>query len=122
MGNDHDAPLFVMNEITIWGYPSNHSVCVHHRVGGPAAIRANGDQYWYWHDKLHRVDGPAIIRPASNSEEWYFMDQRHREGGPAIVAADGISLWNDHANQSPVTQGWFCHNAKHRVGAPKNGG
>lgn len=33
-----------------------------HRPGGlPAVIRPNGTLEWWWHDALHRTDGPARV-------------------------------------------------------------
>lgn len=32
-----------------------------HREDGPAAIYANGNQYWYKNGECHREDGPAIV-------------------------------------------------------------
>ena len=41
-----------------------------HRIGGPAAIFADGTEVWYQNGELHRVGGPAVIH--SNGEEhWY---------------------------------------------------
>jgi len=45
--------------------------------------------------KLHRDDGPAIIR-ADGSEEWYQHDKLHRDDGPAIIRADGSGEWYQH--------------------------
>lgn len=38
---------------------------------------------WYKNGKLHREDGPAIIRLSDKTEIWYFEGRRHRIGGPA---------------------------------------
>ena len=46
---------------------------VEHRVGGPALIRANGDQIYYQFGKTHRdpAEGPAVIlhRPSGSEAE-----------------------------------------------------
>ena len=34
-------------------------------------------------NKLHRLDGPAIVYMDA-SAEWYFNDKLHREDGPAV--------------------------------------
>jgi hypothetical protein len=44
-----------------------------HRVGGPAVIRPNGDRLWYQDGKLHRVDGPAVIY-WNGTKRWYLND------------------------------------------------
>lgn len=33
----------------------------YHRIKGPAVIWADGSEFWYKYDKLHRLDGPAYI-------------------------------------------------------------
>ena len=38
---------------------------------------------WYLNGKLHRVDGPAIIKH-DGKKEWFLNGQRHRVDGPAI--------------------------------------
>jgi len=43
----------------------------HHRIGGPAVVCINGDQYWYQYGKIHRIDGPAIIL-ANGKLEWWI--------------------------------------------------
>jgi len=63
-----------------------------HRVGGPARIRPNGYQVWYVNDKYHRVGGPAVIE-FDGSKYWYLNDERHREGGPAIIESSGYEDW-----------------------------
>ena len=57
---------------------------------------ANGDQFWYLHDKLHRVGAPAAI--TNDAEHWYFHGNRHREDGPAMVCTDGTLEWWVHGN------------------------
>ena len=52
----------------------------------------NGDIKWYLDGKLHRVDGPAIIR-ANGDQEWYLDGKRHRVDGPAITYANGDKEW-----------------------------
>ena len=63
-----------------------------HRVDGPAIIRANGDQEWYQAGKRHRVDGPAVTS-AYDTKEWYLDGKLHRVDGPAIILADGYKAW-----------------------------
>ena len=41
-----------------------------HRDNGPAVERANGDKFWYQHDKLHHEDGPAIEYTDGN-KKWF---------------------------------------------------
>ena len=63
-----------------------------HREDGPAIIRADGSQSWCLNDKLHREDGPAIIS-ANGTEIWCLNDKLHREDGPAIISANGTQEW-----------------------------
>jgi hypothetical protein len=60
----------------------------HHRVGGPAIERTNGDKIWYLDNNLHREGGPAI-ESHDGRKEWFVHGVRHREDGPAIEINDG---------------------------------
>lgn len=55
-------------------------------------IHPNGRQEWYVDGRLHRSDGPAVIR-ADGRQEWYVDGQRHRLDGPAVIYADGTQVW-----------------------------
>jgi hypothetical protein len=41
-----------------------------HRTDGPAIIKADGSQEWWIDNKLHRTDGPAYIRADGSQERW----------------------------------------------------
>ena len=75
-----------------------------HRDDGPAVIKADGTQEWYQHDELHRDDGPAVIK-AYRTQEWYQLGVRHRDDGPAVIKADG-------------TQEWYQRGVRHRDDGP----
>ena len=65
-----------------------------HRVGGPAVIKPNGTQEWWQHNQLHREDGPAIIG-ADGTEIWYKNGKEHRIGGPSYVDPKrGYESWS----------------------------
>ena len=66
-----------------------------HRDGGPAIIKADGTQIWCQHGEVHREDGPAVIE-ADGTQEWWQHDELHREGGPAEVKPDGTQIWRRH--------------------------
>ena len=57
-----------------------------------------GTQEWRVNGKLHRDDGPAVVR-ANGSQEWYRDGQRHREGGPAVIYADGSEEYWEHGER-----------------------
>ena len=63
-----------------------------HRLDGPAVIRADGTQIWYLNGQCHREDGPAFIE-ADGSQSWYRNNKRHREDGPAVIWPDGSQFW-----------------------------
>jgi len=42
-----------------------------HRIDGPAVIRADGTKIWYEKDKIHRIDGPAI-KNINGYKAWYI--------------------------------------------------
>ena len=68
------------------------------------AYNKNGNQYYYRNGKLHREDGPAVIR-ADGSQEYYRNGKYHREDGPAVIGVDG-------------TQYYFRNGMYHRVDGP----
>jgi len=43
----------------------------------------SGAKEWYANNKLHRLDGPAVIE--KNYEAWYVGGERHRSDGPARI-------------------------------------
>ena len=51
-----------------------------------------GSKQWRLHDKLHRVDGPAV-EYADGTKMWYLRGERHRTDGPAVEYADGRKQW-----------------------------
>ncbi len=63
-----------------------------HRLDGPAIIFASGTQEWRLNGQRHREDGPAIIY-CNGTQEWWVNGQRHREDGPAAIWADGYQEW-----------------------------
>ena len=72
-----------------------------HRVGGPAVIRPGPKfEEWYQHGKLHREDGPAII-DYYGSQYWFLNGKRHRTDGPAVVHHDGTLQWYEHGVRKP---------------------
>jgi hypothetical protein len=63
-----------------------------HRLDGPAIIWHNGDLDWYLNGRRHREDGPARIW-SDGTQEWWIEGQRHCEAGPAIIYNDGSRSW-----------------------------
>lgn len=63
-----------------------------HRTDGPAVIKKDGYKSWWIHGKKHREDGPAIERP-DGTKFWYIEGKTHREDGPAIEWNDGRKEW-----------------------------
>ena len=65
-------------------------------------IYPDGRQYWYFNDKLHRKDGPAVIFP-DGTQYWYLNGKLHREDGPAVIYSNGTQYWylngNDITNE-----------------------
>jgi len=49
---------------------------VHHRIGGPAAIREDMYEIWLVNGKKHRTDGPAMVSVNGNDREevWFLED------------------------------------------------
>lgn len=59
-----------------------------HREDGPALIRKDGTKLWFRYNRLHRENGPAVIYP-NGSCEWWFKNKLHRADGPAIELQEG---------------------------------
>lgn len=67
---------------------------------------------YHFHGKLHRENGPAIVRYANGtvySTEWYYSGKRHRRGGPAktigINNYELVEYWVDggrHREDGPA--------------------
>lgn len=39
-----------------------------------------------------REDGPAVIR-VDGTEEWWYHGKLHREGAPTVIKTDGTQEW-----------------------------
>ena len=63
-----------------------------HREDGPAIEYSDGTKYWYLNGKLHREYGPAF-EYVDGTKRWYLNGERHRTDGPAIEYADGSKKW-----------------------------
>ena len=61
------------------------------RLDGPA-VEIFGGRMWYFHGELHRLDGPAI-EDANGRKEWWVNGKLHRLGGPAIEDNNGANEW-----------------------------
>jgi len=61
--------------------------------GGPPKVpnglyHAPGMKYYIKDGRKHRLNGPAVIK-TDGYEAWYFEGELHREGGPAVRYPDG---------------------------------
>lgn len=74
-----------------------------HRIDGPAVIRIDGAKWWYQYGTLHRVGGPAAEH-SDGTKYWLINGKFHREDGPACEFADGNKYW--YLNDEQV----FCKN------------
>lgn len=63
-----------------------------HKEDGPAIIRENRTKEWFLNGIRHREDGPAIMF-SDGTDYWYLNGERHREDGPAIEHKDGLKKW-----------------------------
>jgi len=64
---------------------------LHSEADEPAVVTPDGYRSWYWHGKLDRGDGPAVID--GHYRAWYQMGLLHRDGGPARIWPDGSEAW-----------------------------
>jgi hypothetical protein len=60
----------------------------------PAIVRANGDEYWYKNDEIHRKnDKPAVIY-TDGGKKWYKNNEIHRDYDlPAYTHINGSKCW-----------------------------
>jgi hypothetical protein len=72
-----------------------------HREDGPAIIRPDGNKSWFLNGKRHMEDGPAYI-DSNGTQEWYLNGNLHREDGPAIIWPDGRQEW--YLNGKEITK------------------
>lgn len=77
-----------------------------HRDDGPAVIKSNGYQEWWQNGVLHREDGPAIIDPYMGDiydrpykEVWYQNGLKHRDYGPAVLLKQGGEIYFRHGRR-----------------------
>ena len=80
-----------------------------HREDGPAKQLTDGTTMWYFNNKLHRTNGPAVEYPNEYPDyyphgfrAWYIHGVRCRVDGPAIENADGELWW--YVNGNRVTE------------------
>jgi hypothetical protein len=71
-----------------------------------------GDRYWYdENNRLHRLNGPAVIFPL-DQKEWWVYGKRHRLDGPAIErVVNGINchIWYvNGVNISKEVEEWLA--------------
>lgn len=69
---------------------------------------------WYAGDKIHRDDGPAVVKTfpdGSIEEQWYQLGMRHREDGPAVRHADGTEEWWANGTRRDGPQAEQSHQA-----------
>lgn len=78
-----------------------------HRDDGPALIKPNGSHEWYQHGLLHRVGGPAA--EYKDMRCWYQNGKLHRIGGPALEGLGGINAGRRE---------WYVNGRLHRTGGP----
>lgn len=63
-----------------------------HRLDGPAAVRPDGWNQWFVHGVRHREDGPASEHK-NGAKDWRVNGKRHRLDGPAVIRKDGSKEW-----------------------------
>jgi len=63
-----------------------------HCEWGPAVVKPDGAEEWYYMGLKHRTNGPAATW-SDGSQLWYCMGQLHRIDGPAVVRPNGTKWW-----------------------------
>ena len=88
-----------------------------HRENGPAILRKDHRwAEWWVNGLLHRLDGPAVEKHDEDSSvfTWYINGEIHREDGPAIVT---ISRKSTYKNEGDC-KAWYKHGIIHREDGP----
>lgn len=96
--------------------------------GGSTPKRYSSGLVKWFNDenRLHRVDGPAILWPDGQGE-WYLNGLLHRDGGPAVSDGHGDTWYHNgevHRDDGPAVEGrngyksWYKHGKQHRIGGP----
>jgi len=70
----------------------NKVTTFHFEDGYTMKLWNNTTRSWYLNGRLHREDGPAVIRH-DGIKYWFLNGKRHREDGPALIRADGSKEW-----------------------------
>jgi len=52
-------------------YLNERNQCHRAESEGPAMVWPDGYEHWYFHGKLHRIGGPAIVR--TNGDHEFFL-------------------------------------------------
>jgi len=91
-----DGPAVILHDGTEQYWYLNDKL---HRLDGPAIISVKIGRWWYLNDKLHRVGKPAITYP-NGAQYWYLNGKLHREDGPAIILPDGFQDWYYHGENT----------------------
>ncbi len=71
-----------------------------HREGAPAIISFPDTLYYYDNHRLHRSDGPAMIRNWEDKMDDYFIKEE-RFDGPTLIKKDALDL------RRPTLQCWY---------------
>ena len=71
-----------------------------HREDGPALVRADGREQWWLHGRIHRIGGPAATDPFGTTI-WCIEGKLHREDGPAVAHLDGRLQWWENGVRKP---------------------
>lgn len=81
------------------------------------SVDFKGNEHWSVNNKLHNLNGPALITP--DTIEWWVNGQRHRVDGPAVIQANGTKCWyyrdKRHCSTGPAmdfpwgTKYWYYH-------------
>ncbi len=70
-------------------------------------IDSAGTKKYYYEDKLHRTDGPAV-EWSNGDKEWWFNNKKHRLYGPAVECNNGNNGYKM----------WYLHGQLHRIDGP----
>jgi len=82
-----------------------------HRLDGPAIIFSSGTKKWWVNGKKHRLDGPAVTTNLG-TKQWWVNGKKHRLDGPAIVWHNGDKEWwvNGKKLNTKKVKAWIKNN------------
>ncbi len=89
--------IYIKNDVQLWVSKHKNNLegkifyVLNNTNNGKFGVAKYGE-FWFNNGKLHKIDGPAVLRP-NGTKEWWLNGKLHRENGPAIEYSNGDKEW-----------------------------